>query len=320
MEDINISVIIPVYNGDKFLHNCIESVLNQTYQNFEIVIVNDGSVDNSGYICDEYAKKYSMIRVYHQANKGVSAARNLGIEKAKGDWFYFMDADDTINADLFSIIECVDENTEVVQFGYNRIEKNIETVSYSPISNQLYSSADNFINNVTYTAFSLWVHFIKSSLIKENNIIFTEGQKYAEDLEFTIKAYACASGIMTSTFIGYNYFIHEGSTMSRAYTFENAVLHLSVAKRLINFCEINSKKNNDFLESRLEYMIKSYFSFGISANANKRELSKQFKHFIDDNKDNQIKKILNNGNLQIAKISPTIYMHLMSIKLRLYGL
>lgn len=91
-----ISIIIPVYNCEKHLNQCIESVLNQEFHDIECILINDGSTDNSGYICDEWVKRDRRIRVYHQNNLGVSKTRNRGITLAKGEYIYFIDADDFI--------------------------------------------------------------------------------------------------------------------------------------------------------------------------------------------------------------------------------
>ena len=91
-----ISIIIPVYNAERYLRQCLDSVVAQTYTNWECLLVDDGSKDGSGEICDEYAKKSSRFRVFHKENGGVSSARNTGIEESKGEWVYFCDADDYV--------------------------------------------------------------------------------------------------------------------------------------------------------------------------------------------------------------------------------
>lgn len=102
-----ISVIIPVYNTEKYLRQCIESVINQTYSNLQIIIVNDGSTDNSGNICDEYQKEDLRIKVIHQENLGVSVARNHGLQYATGDWISFVDSDDILIKDAYeNLIKC----------------------------------------------------------------------------------------------------------------------------------------------------------------------------------------------------------------------
>ena len=97
MESIKVSIIVPVYNVEQFLYECLDSVLSQTYNNIEAVLVDDGSTDNSGKLCDTYSKKDSRIKVIHQKNQGLSAARNTGIDAATGDYLLFVDSDDVIS-------------------------------------------------------------------------------------------------------------------------------------------------------------------------------------------------------------------------------
>ena len=103
-----ISVIIPVYKVEQYIRQCLDSVIGQTYQNLEIILVDDGSPDGCGMICDEYAKKDSRVIVVHQENQGVSVARNVGIEMATGEWIMFVDPDDWLELECCEkVIECV---------------------------------------------------------------------------------------------------------------------------------------------------------------------------------------------------------------------
>ena len=96
-----ISIIVPVYNVEPYLNKCLDSIVNQTYKKLEIILIDDGSTDNSGLICDEYASKDNRIIVVHQKNKGLSAARNVGLNIAKGDYIAFVDSDDFIEKDMY---------------------------------------------------------------------------------------------------------------------------------------------------------------------------------------------------------------------------
>lgn len=99
-----ISIIIPIYNVEQYLPQCLDSIINQTYKNLEIILINDGSTDNSGKICDNYAKVDNRIHVFHKKNEGVSSARNLGLEKCTGDFIGFVDPDDFIELNMYELL------------------------------------------------------------------------------------------------------------------------------------------------------------------------------------------------------------------------
>lgn len=110
-----VSIIVPVYNTEKYLKQCIDSILSQKYTDFELLLIDDGSTDRSGDICDEYAKKDSRIRVFHKVNGGVSSARNMGLENAQGEWVTFVDSDDKIEVTfLFTICENVSDQVDLI--------------------------------------------------------------------------------------------------------------------------------------------------------------------------------------------------------------
>ena len=121
MNDVLVSVIIPVYNAEKYLAECIESVVNQTEQSWQLILVNDGSVDLSDSICQSYAEKDSRICYIKQENAGVSAARNAGIEKASGKWITFLDADDTLSQDALSLPTFSEQNVQMIMGGHSNI-------------------------------------------------------------------------------------------------------------------------------------------------------------------------------------------------------
>ena len=108
---MDISIIVPVYNVEKYLNRCLDSIINQSFINFELILINDGSTDKSGKICDKYAQIDKRVRVIHKKNEGVSLTRNLGINIAKGDYITFIDSDDWIEQDfLKKAIEYIKEN------------------------------------------------------------------------------------------------------------------------------------------------------------------------------------------------------------------
>ena len=169
-----ISVIVPVYNTEKYLHRCIDSILSQTFTDFELLLIDDGSKDSSGVICDEYAAKDSRVRVFHKENGGVSSARNLGLDNAKGDRITFVDADDWV------------ENKYIE----NLFEKSLGDVdlvfSYATIYNGCSSYKENypsriieacdldllFKENDLHWHTSPWAKLYRRYLIELNNIRF----------------------------------------------------------------------------------------------------------------------------------------------------
>jgi glycosyltransferase involved in cell wall biosynthesis len=122
-----ISIIVPVYNAEKYISDCITSILNQTYSYFELLLIDDGSTDMSGKICDDFNYKDNRIKVIHKENGGVSSARNIGIEASSGDYIIFIDSDDSINKnmvdELVSALDKYEVETIVHTIGYKRNEK-----------------------------------------------------------------------------------------------------------------------------------------------------------------------------------------------------
>ncbi|HDR7787023.1 glycosyltransferase family 2 protein [Bacillus cereus group sp. Bc252] len=134
MENPKFSVLIPVYNVEEFIAECIESVLNQTYQNFEVILINDGSTDSSGMVCEEYAKKDNRLKLYHQNNQGLLTSRQNAISKASGDFCLFLDSDDYWETELLEKInQTIDEyNCDLVIFKYKRVSEKGEFISEAP--------------------------------------------------------------------------------------------------------------------------------------------------------------------------------------------
>lgn len=140
-----LSVIVPVYNVEKYLHRCVDSIINQTYSNLEIILVDDGSPDNSGIICDEYAKKDARVKVMHQKNSGVSAARNAGLDVASGEYIAFVDSDDWINDNMYSalIYEIEANNVDMVKCGVYETDT-VHGRNYTYKDNETFNKEDCF--------------------------------------------------------------------------------------------------------------------------------------------------------------------------------
>ena len=131
--NLKYSVIIPVYNVEKYIDRCLKSVISQNYDDLEIIVIDNGSTDGSGHICETYASQYDNISAYHIENHGVGPARNFGLSKAKGEFICFVDADDYLVGNLFSDVESqLDSQLDLVVFSYyNSIEKNLSEINRS---------------------------------------------------------------------------------------------------------------------------------------------------------------------------------------------
>lgn len=209
-----ISVIVPVYNCEKYIESCINSILDQDYHELELILVDDGSTDASGNLCDEYAAQDKRIKVLHGKNSGVSAARNKGIQMAEGKWYSFVDADDYLDRDMYSTLIAFQKKTgaEIVQCGYRRIENDLEVFSTN--------SSDQYIQNTKEAVkcliegklFSnaLWTKLFNKKVI--DNISFDENLKINEDILFNFKAFMQAKKIAYIAQAKYNYVVHEDST------------------------------------------------------------------------------------------------------------
>lgn len=217
------SIIIPVYNVQDYLKRCVDSILIQNYKDFEILLINDGSIDNSALICDEYAKFDSRIKVLHKLNEGASAARNDGITNAAGNYIMFVDSDDYwegTNA-LQSIFKRLVENkAELILFGYKIL--NINTGLTSTIKSNydsvfLSSSKKNdsvkylFENNLFPS--SVWVIAVEREVLLKNDIYFEVGL-IAEDIDFLIKLFSSISAIDSIEDIFYVYLKNRKDSVS----------------------------------------------------------------------------------------------------------
>jgi len=216
-----ISVIVPVYNAEKYIPACLESILNQTYSDFEVILVNDGSTDSSRNICEEYASKCKCIQVIHQKNCGVSIARNLGIDNAKGEWLYFVDADDIVKPDAIGkMLSLVSETTDIVMAGFEvdnedgaklfETEPNIDkSIAYVDALKEMYLPANGWYQGY------LWCKLFRNSVVKEHHLRFENNIYFNEDRLFVVQ-YLCASkkNVAYSTYPVYCYYQRTSGAMS----------------------------------------------------------------------------------------------------------
>ena len=210
-----ISIIIPVYNAENYLSRCIESIINQDFKNFELLLIDDGSTDNSQYICDEYARKDYRINVFHKPNGGVSSARNLGLKNAKGKWITFIDSDDYITSHFFEESPTFNTKFDLYIIGY---QNHGDRSNYYILNNQEYLGKNqclSFYNQHIHNDIlrSPWCKFYKNSIIQKNHISFNKEMKYGEDLNFVLEYLQYIESIKSMSGIGYHYLFKKGKYM-----------------------------------------------------------------------------------------------------------
>ena len=211
---MKISVIVPVYNTEQYLNRCIDSILVQTFTDFELLLIDDGSTDNSGVFCDEYAVKDKRVKVFHKENGGVSRARNLGIENAQGEYLSFIDSDDYIRPTMYEELIAVADNYKV-DLVVSNIEQNgkiltNKTPSFTKLDKQYIH--DNILPYFTYNdtlgAGAYTTMLIKRSVLSEHGVRFYEDFAFQEDTMFVINVYANISSMYYVPKVFYEYTTH----------------------------------------------------------------------------------------------------------------
>lgn len=251
-----ISVIIPVYNVEKYLSECVNSVLVQDFQDYEMILVDDGSTDNSGKICDEYASKYSQIKVIHKENGGLSDARNFGIKEAQGDYLMFLDSDDFWQgsnrlSEISSIIETQNQ-PDIILYGMTpffngQVNVQLSTfpiLSESKLTNDFQKDFEYLLRHSIYKV-AAWDKVIKKDIVINNQLFFPKG-KLHEDVAwcYDIIPYISNYGIYPKCFYSYR----RGREDSISYKLgEMAVMHIIdiIDERVDNKFEV--RENNAYL-------------------------------------------------------------------------
>lgn len=273
-----VSIIVPVYNSEKYLSECIESIIRQTHKPWELLLIDDGSTDFSGAICDKYSEKDSRIRVFHKANTGVSSARNVGIANATGKWVYFADADDMLYPrtleTLVSIAE--KENLDVLQFSSNREYVDGQKTP----QNTIVLNSEKYISAGKYRV-SVWATFSRREIIKNNAISFNERLKFGEDQIFVFEIFKFSKRIKRIGEVLYFYRNNAESAMNS-----------SKAEYLIDSVNIffDYKFENPLAETQCNEMLRGWFLSLIASDASPSEVKKIYKKVpLDDGKSGKLK-------------------------------
>ncbi len=207
-----LSIIVPVYKVEEYIHKCISSILSQTFTDFELILIDDGSPDNCGAICDDYAKKEEKIIVIHQKNQGLSAARNAGLDIAKGDYITFVDSDDSISQNTYSDnmeILLKDKTIDILEYPYQKVYNHKRELITDPTWH-IYGEKEIFLY---WTLYSNKTHVVWNKIYKKNifeKIRFPQGKIY-EDFFVLTDISSITSHIYVSDKGLYSYFIRNNS-------------------------------------------------------------------------------------------------------------
>lgn len=261
---MKISIIIPVYNAERYIDKCINSVISQTHQNWELILINDGSTDRSLQVCEKYQNIDNRIKVFNKVNEGVSKARNYGINQAKSEYLTFIDSDDYIEQDfLTTLISNV--TYDFVSLSHKRFgkENSIKTLkrNYAFCLPEDFSDIVSRKDNVSLFVLYPWGKLFKMSIIKRFNIKFCENLKLAEDSLFVITYLSyCQSAVFLPDVL-YNYYITQSVSKKYIFDYETYNVHkeyyhkeLSLVKSRINISKIESRIQSIYFMSYLEYL------------------------------------------------------------------
>ena len=263
-----VSVIIPVYNTVKFLPSCIESVLNQSITDFELLLIDDGSTDGSGAICDEYAKKDCRVRVFHKENDGVSSARNLGLDNAHGEWLEFVDSDDLLpeNA-ITNLLSHVDDDVDMVYGGIRKFDENdddLETIAVKSIEKvSILEVLHAYVAPREWNGD--WQRYLpnrvyRMSLVRKFGLRFQTNVYYKEDGVFLVQYLCrCQNKVVCIPEIVYLYRQNDTSAMGSLATIYNERLLTNVDAHGLIYKEIKNRDvGKELLERELMHLIQNY--------------------------------------------------------------
>ncbi|WP_163144067.1 glycosyltransferase family 2 protein [Bacillus sp. 22-7] len=243
---MDISIIMPVYNSEEYLSDAIKSILNQSYENFELILINDGSKDNSGSICDEFAQKDARVVVIHKDNGGISDARNAGLRVAKGEYIAFSDNDDIFSGNLlednFKIAKQYD--ADIVKYGVSYYEISNKSKRKIPIRDLPFQVIDK--NGISKDYLTLkrnnifvyvWDSLIRKDIILDNNLFFDRAFKFGgEDIDFNLSIFKYIKKLVINPDEHYTHFKRFN---------HSTVCKFSVEK--LNPFLLNAKKENELI-------------------------------------------------------------------------
>jgi len=304
-----ISVIVPVYNVENYLSSCLRSLTNQTYTNYEVILVNDGSDDNSLETCEYFSNNYNNFKFYTQSNKGVSAARNFGIKNAKGDWLTFVDADDLVNTNYLKILADGISNPKVdfvvggitidyISEGYSIVNypSKHNYSSSKTIQEKLYNIEKNGLLNPPVSK------LYKIDIIRDKNIEFNEQLRNGEDLVFNCQYFEHINDVMLLNNAPYFYIKRDIISSVNRYDKQlNKMVYICNIERYKLYEKLDMFSKNKYFnlykEKYVDYILSLIPNmYRKDSNLNSLDKFKQFKNILNDSYFNHYKRSYNKDN------------------------
>ncbi len=294
-----VSIVVPVYNGEKYIDGCMKCLQEQTYEQIEIILVDDGSKDRSGAMCDEYASKDARIKVCHQGNGGLSSARNLGIRNATGKYVWFFDVDDEVEAtvieDNVKLAEA--HQADVVMFGFWYYDVDKKELIPNEMERTFVGTAEEYFHNyllqtIDHEVFNApWNKMIRKELLEENDLWFDTGYPIYEDIIFAASLMDIAQKIVVNNKMYYKYYVRSsGSLITRFYdTFFESVTQFH--DNAMKYC--SKYDNNTKQIRRLNLLYVTHVFTHLKQISCRKQLSKEEKYKL-------IRKITDSDKLQNA--------------------
>lgn len=290
---LRFSVIVPVYNIEKYLPSCIDSVISQSFHDYELILIDDGSTDSSGLICDSYAQKDKRIKVIHKSNSGPSEARNKGIEIAAGKYIIFLDGDDQLSDGALKVInDSIEDNIDIFFFTHNLLADNeirLSKIKYDKENIKIKNMSDkldliflqNNINN-----WSIWNKVYLTQFIKENNFLHDINAYGCEDFDWVLKTIFCCNYVkaFNKPIINYRIDNYASITHTKHYkrldNFLNYIIKWNTALDSINIDEKDKQKIKEVFSRQYVSIIGYYCLFDKSEKRKIRNKIKQSKYFF----------------------------------------
>lgn len=321
---IHLSIIIPIYNAEKYISRCIESILPQLHNDEELILIDDGATDISGKICDEYSKNIENIVVVHQKNQGESGARNTGLKVARGEYIIFVDADDFADEHmLLCVRKQLNSGCDVILFEYIEEDgkKPIKKYDINKVSIHKYSKQDsdyfikcNFfasqpIKSGNFSMRSVWAKAYRREFLLKNNLYFDKGIKIGPDMLYTLKAYSLMESAMCVEYPVYHYFYKNPTSITNIYKPDLEQIIASYCAAIEPWLE----KHPEYIQYHANYRLNDivmYMKFDFFHNDNKeskKELNQRMHRIILEGKYPEYYQIAKkHGLLQKNKISQRI--------------